>query len=558
MLSELVVENLGVIDRAEMTLGPGSSALTGETGAGKTLLVAALELLCGGRADRAKVRRGATEARVDARFLVPAGHPVMDALVEAGAAADTDPEVVVSRTVTRDGRGKARINGRPVTVSLLADTMGSLVEISGQHEHLKLAEPAVQRALLDGFAGEEVVASATEVARTVRELNATRRRASELEAGARRRARDADVLAFEIEEITSAGVREGEIDELIVAIKRLEHAETLARGVASARAAIKGDAGAVESLGRAATELEALVDADEQLGPLAERLRSSAIEVADVADDLSRHEISPDPDALEQARSRTQALARLRKKYGDSEREILEHLERSRAALEKLEDDDTSVERVEEEITTLEAAALSLATDLSKTRRRAAADLSTRMSELLAELALEGATFEIGLESCELYEGGLESVTFLVAANPGEAPRPLTKVASGGELSRICLALRLAGRSRDVATMIFDEVDAGVGGRAARAVGERLAELGRKPQAQVLVVTHLPQVAAGADSQYVVAKVSSGGRADARVERVEGQARIEELSRMLAGLPDSELAREHAQELLEVASRERT
>jgi DNA repair protein RecN (Recombination protein N) len=556
MLSELVVENLGVIDRAEITLGPGSSSLTGETGAGKTLLVAALELLSGGRADRAKVRRGATEARIDGRFLVSGDHPAASVVAAAGLSADGDGELVVSRTISSDGRGRARVNGHPVTMSLLTELGDRLVEIAGQHEHLALGAPAVQRALVDSFAGPRAVKLAGDVAAAVRDLKAARGRLEELAEGTRQRARDIDVLAFEIAEIEGADVRPGESQELGRLLGRLEHAEGLARGLTDSRAALKGDGGAIESVTRAAAALDALVGADEELGPLAHRLEVAAIEIGDVADELNRFEVAPDPEALEEGRERLQTLARLRRKYGDGEEEVLAHLTRARAALEELQSQDSSVETIRAEAAAAQQRARTVAAELSETRRSASGELAAKVAELLDELALPGARFEVELEPVELYEGGAESVRFLVAADPGETPRPLTKVASGGELSRICLALRLVGRSDDVGTMVFDEVDAGVGGRAARAVGARLAELATGSGAQVLVVTHLPQVAAATDSHYVVTKSVRQGRAEAEVRKVAGAARVEELSRMLAGMPDSELAREHAQELLEVAGKE--
>lgn len=556
MLSELVVENLGVIDRAEITLGPGSSALTGETGAGKTLLVAALELLSGARADRAKVRHGATEARVDGRFALSPTHEVIASLVEAGVLDQGDEEIVVTRTVTADGRSKARINGRPVTVGLLTEVVGTLVEIAGQHEHLRLGAAHVQRDLVDSFAGPDIAAVAADVATAVRELAAAKRRLEELESGSRQRARDIDVLRFEIDEIEAAAPRETESEELALQTRRLENAETLAQGVAAARTALKGEGGALEALAAAAQELDTLAGADEELGPLVDRLRSSIIEIGDVADEIARRDVAPDPGALEDARSRLQTLARLRKKYGATEAEVLAHLERARSTFGALEAQDDSVEATQSQVIAAEEKARDLATKLSKARRRAAPELAAGVSRLLDELALPGAVFEVELAPVELFEGGLETVALTVAANPGETPRPLGKVASGGELSRICLALRLVGRSQDATTMVFDEVDAGVGGRAARSVGQRLAELARETGAQVLVVTHLPQVAAAADTQYVVAKVEKGGRAEARVERLDASARVEELSRMLAGMPDSERAQEHARELLQVADRE--
>jgi DNA repair protein RecN (Recombination protein N) len=561
MLNELVVEQLGVIKRAELSLDRGCSALTGETGAGKTLLVAALSLLLGARGDRSLVRTGAIEARADGRFSIPAGHSAVGLLRAHGVLDDGNDgtgggeiELVVSRTVPADGRsGKARINGRLVTVSLLTEVGPALVEIAGQHEHQRLGASAYQRAVLDQFAGPATVDLASRVSEAVGRATAAADRAAELRASERERSRELDVLRYEINEIENAAIEPGESARLAAEASRLEHAETIAESMHSATQALRGEGGAEELVAGAAARLRGAGVLDEGLVEVTERLETAGYELADVADDLARRAIGPDPDALEAVQARQAALARLGRKYGDDESEVLDYLDRARSRADELGDLVTDLEATDKEARVLRKAAEVLADRLSAVRREAAPRLARAVEDLLADLALGGATFQVSLENRPLYEGGTESVEFRIATSEGETLRPVSRVASGGELSRVALALYLLGAREGADTMVFDEVDAGVGGRAAQSVGRALADLARRTGGQVLVVTHLPQVAAFADRHYRVDKNEDGGRSTAMVEEVSGDNRVAELSRMLAGLPKSERAREHAQELLELA-----
>ena len=553
MLSELVVENLGPIASAEIVLQEGSSALTGETGAGKTLLVTAVTLLVGGRADRGIVRDGTDEARVEGRFVVPEDHPAVG-LLHARELIDgpsAPVEVVVTRTITASG-SRARINGRLVPASVLAEVGPLLVEIAGQHEHHRFGSPRVQREILDVVAGTTAVSLATEVATTVKELVRTERELEELRAGEGERARELDVLRFEIDEIEKVGIRPGETKELIAEANRLENAGELEGGLTEALEHLSGDGGAEERVATAVSALGRLPASEGAIGDALERLSAAAAELRDVAAELSTQTHEPDPAALERVRDRLGDLGRLRRKYGDDEGQILEYLDRSRARADELGSKSDSVQGLEESALDLRARATEKARELTAMRAKAAPKLQKKVESLLAELAMPGSRFVVSIGETGLYEGGLESVTFEISTGTGEKPRPMTKVASGGELSRIALALHLVARGAGAGTMIFDEVDAGVGGAAARAVGGALARLGRDGS-QVLVVTHLPQVAAFADSHYRIQR-RDGVRRDVVVERVEGEERVEELSRMLAGLPESDRARQHAQELLDLAA----
>ena len=560
MLSELVVEGLGVIDRAELHLTEGSSALTGETGAGKTLLVAALGLLVGARSDRSLVRHGASSARVDARFSLAPNHPVRAPIVDLDLDDQMD-ELVLSRTIDADGKSKARINGRPVTMAILHDIGSRLVEIAGQSEHHQLVDGRAQREVLDSFAGEEAVALAQVTAKAVEELHSLTGRLDELQSSERDRARELDVLRSEIAEIEAVAPRPSEGEDLAVGVKRLEHADAIASGIAAALEVLRGDRGIGELVPEARRDLDAIADKDPRIAPLVARLDAVSVEVTDIVDELVRLAVPADPSALAAARERIAELARVRRKFGASEEDVLAYRERSLARVAELEGAGSDEAALAAAVARARETAGSSAERLSHLRHIAATELGRAMERAMDDLALPDARFEVELEPRDLYRGGRESVAFKVTANPGEPVRPLAKVASGGELSRISLALRLltsagASTAGTGTTMVFDEVDAGVGGEAARAVGECLARLGQRSGAQVLVVTHLPQVAAFADHQYVVAKDPTESHTTSVVTKVEGEARVNELSRMLAGLPKSERAREHAQELLELAVRQ--
>ena len=558
MLRELLVEGLGVIERAELSLEPGSTALTGETGAGKTLVVAAVGLLLGGRADRNMVRQDAGEARIEGRFEVAHDHPAVAILSAHGilgeAAEDKPVEIVVFRTIGMGGGGRIRVNGHMATSTLVQELGAELVEIAGQHEHQRLGTPAYQRALLDAYAGEEAVSLARDLAEAVRAAAAARRELEDAKAHGEERARALDVLRHEVTEIEATGVDASEWEQLSSQVQRLEHAESIASGTAEALALLREENAAGDVLRRASDALVTAAEKDPSLRELATRLEAASIEVSDVGQELAGRVVEPDPEALAQARERLDVLGRLRRKYGtENEAALLTRLEESRAKVAELDAADGSLAQLAETAESETARANELARRLSAIRKEAATKLGKEATAAAERLAMPGSRVEVALTSCDLYEGGAETIE-LQLASTGEKGRPIAKIASGGELSRISLALYLLVRGeRGASTMIFDEVDAGVGGEAARAVGEALADLARDGT-QVLVVTHLPQVAAFASAHFQVVKEEAAGRVRASVRWVEGEDRVEELSRMLSGMPGSERAREHAQELLELAA----
>ena len=535
MLVELAIRDLGVVADLRVLLGPGMTAVTGETGAGKTMLVEAIELLVGGRADGVRVRSGAEEAWVEGRFVTG------------------DEEVVLARAVPRSGRSRAYVNGRMTPVAALAEAGARLVDLHGQHAHQSLLAPAAQRAALDAFAGVDH-APLVAARLAVRQLDVA---LADLGGDERARAREADLLRFQLGELDAAGVTDPAEDAALEAEEDALADATASREAATRAAAVlAGDDDDNDALGQAV----AAVTGRAPLAALEARLRSLGAEVADVATDLraAAESLEDDPERLAAVRSRRRTLRELQRKYGDSLEAVMAFGSDARSRLEALEHHGERARELEarraEACRRLAAAEAAV----GARRRAAAPDLARAVQDHLRELALPSGRLDVRVGERE--PGN--DVTFLLAANPGEEPLPLARVASGGELARTMLALRLVlDEAQAPPTLVFDEVDAGIGGEAALAVGRLLAALAARPSGrrsrQVLVVTHLPQVAAFADVQLAVRKVEHDGRARAEATVVAGDDRVAELSRMLSGHPRSAAARGHAEELLAVAARDR-
>lgn len=544
MLVELQIENLGVIERVDLVLGEGLTALTGETGAGKTMLVEAIELLVGGRADAGIVRQGAGEARIDGRFVIDDG-------------AGGEREVVLTRIVPADGRSRAYVDGRASTVAALAELASELVDLHGQHTHQSLLSGTAQRAALDRY-GRIDLAPLREARARITELDAA---LAALGGDERARAREIDLLRFQVGELDAAGIDDPAEDDRLAGQEALL-ADAVAHREAGATAiALLADDDATRDLLARATA--ALGDRP-PFAAAAARLTDLLAELDDVVGELRTltESIEEDPERLAALRERRQLLRDLCRKYGADLAEVMEHHRSSEDRLRDLERYEQRAAELETERSRAVADERAVAREVGERRREAAPGLAALVEARLGELAMAGAALgiEVG-EHPDDHPG--DRVRFLLAANPGTPLMPLNRVASGGELARAMLALRLAltvdapGATPDeraVPTLVFDEVDAGIGGGAAVAVGDALAALARHHQ--VLVVTHLPQVAARADHQVVVTKQIAGGTTQAEVRPVAGEARVAELARMLAG-DAGEVARRHARELLDPPSRRR-
>ncbi|MBI4260351.1 MAG: DNA repair protein RecN [Actinobacteria bacterium] len=543
MLHELHITDLGVIEEVDLELHPGLSVLTGETGAGKTMVTVALALALGERGAAHLVREGASRARVEARFDAPDG--------PAGVEWAEDGELVLARTVSVEGKSTGRIGGQIVPVSALAGVGGDLVEVHGQNQAERLRSPGAQTAFLDRFAGPEHLERVAAYALVWDRFVRARTRLEELTREARDREREKDLLAYQVREIESAGVEPGELEALRAEEARLAHAERLLERAAAAESSLAAEGGGLDSLREAATVLADAASLDPGAAALSARMAALAEEATDAAHEVRayRETVALDPARLEEVRERVQAIRGLERKYGEGEEGILAFLAEARERLGSLSGADEELASLREEAESLEGEAAALAAEVSRGRAAAAPGLAAALTAELLELGMAGASVEVPLHPASgLDRQGAERAEVLFSGGSGQASRPLGKVASGGELSRAMLACRsVLADLDDVPTLVFDEVDAGIGGRAGLAVGRRLARLARTRQ--VLVVTHLPQIACFADRHFRVEKRAG----KATVVQLADEERVAELSRMLSGLPGSEAAATHAEELLAAA-----
>jgi DNA repair protein RecN (Recombination protein N) len=569
MIEELRIRGIGVIADAQLDFAPGFTVITGETGAGKTMILSGIELLRGSRAETGQLRDADGQAEVDAVVSLDSGvrEVVARTLDELGVEiADDDDALIARRTVSGRGRSRAHLGGRPVPVSALSEVWSSLVSVHGQSDQARLRESAPQRELLDRFGGAPLREAVQDYRSVWNEWRSVERELAELRASLAGRERTATLLRLGIAEIEDVAPESGEDTALDAEASVLEHAGGLRDTALGARGLLSGsgedvDAAAVLSMvTRAGEQLAAMSDIDERLAELAMRLSQAATEIADIDAELGDYLRTVDADPVRQAwvEERRSKLGALRKSYGATIDEVLAW----RAdAVAQVEAADGGADRVEE-LARLEFEAAErareLAARLSELRKVAAQELAARVEAELEHLAMPDANLSVEVVSDlgDLHVHGADAVQILLAPHPGATPRPIGKGASGGELSRLALAFEVAlvGES-PTPTMIFDEVDAGVGGSVAVEVGRRLARLAR--DAQVVVVTHLPQVAAFADHHLVVAKDSDGSVTSASVRSVSGEERVGELVRMLSGLEGSTTGAAHAAELLEVARGER-
>ena len=555
MLHELRVENLLLIERAELRLGPGLNVLTGETGAGKTVLAHALDLLLGGKPRSGIVRPGAPEAYVEGVFDVPEELPTaLRELVPDGA-----EEIVLARRVSAEGRTRAYVAGRSATAADLRDLGGALLSFYGQHEHRKLMLASAQLEILDGFCGLEQAGRRAAFAEA---YAAERSAAAELEglrAADGARERELDLLEWELAEIDRAAPDPAEEEALLAERSRLRHLEGLRDASAAALAGLAGEddsgSGSAAVLSAGVRALEQIAGVDAELDALAERLGALAVEADDLAGDLRRYAdgIEAVPGRLDEIEERLALLDRLKRKHGGTLEAVLAHAEACHARRDSLVHAEEAMGEAAARVADARAAMGSRASELRAARAAAAGELGGAVRERLAALAMEGATFEAALATRDGYgPTGGDEVEFLIAPNPGVPAGPLREIASGGELSRVMLALMsVAAGTTGPRTLVFDEVDAGIGGQTARAVGEQLRELGRG--SQVVCITHLPQIASLADRHFTIVKDTSGETARTSVSPLAREEVVGELVRMLGADADDVAARRHAKELLKAA-----
>jgi DNA repair protein RecN (Recombination protein N) len=560
VLHELRIENLLLIERAEIRLTDGLNAITGETGAGKTILAHSLDLLMGGKARPQIVRPGAGEAYVEGVFSLPEGLLDAPGLAElADRLPEGRGEIVLGRRVGSSGRTSAFVEGRSASASDLRALGGRLLAFYGQHEHRKLTLASAQLEVLDAFAGRDHLERRREYRAAHAEARVLEAELAELREREGARERDLDLLRFELAEIDATAPDATEERELAAERGRLRHAEGL-RGAAGGALGLlaggeDGDGGVAGLLAEAEAKLAGVDGVDRELDAIAERAREAAVELTDLAGELRAYleGVQAEPDRLQQVEERLEAIERLKRKHGGSIEAVLEHAERCRAEIERLDGAEERTAELEARLTEVGARRDQLAAELGRVRAEAAGRFEQRVKAELAELAMEGASLEVALEPHpeEYGASGREAVTFLVATNPGMPVSPLRDAASGGELSRMMLALTGLGPDAGARILVFDEIDAGIGGNTARAVGERLRRLadGR----QVICITHLPQIASLATTHFRIEKRREGGETRALVERVDGEDLVAEICRMLGADRGDEAASRHARELLRAA-----
>jgi DNA repair protein RecN (Recombination protein N) len=551
VLTELSVENVALIEEAALELSGGLNVITGETGAGKTLLATALQLLLGARSRSETVRAGAPRATVEGTFVLPedTGPQILaEALGDLAEEVETEDDLVLRRTLTGEGRSRCYVGGVSVPVKALASLGERLVSYHGQREQARLTEPSEQLAILDDFLDETASRAKEEHASLWRAVERDRRELEETRSTAEARLREIDYLRYQVTELEAAGYDPQELDELARERDRLRNVTDLLHSTTAATSALSSEeaTGAIDSLARAASELEAAAAFDSSLRALLERLGGLSAELEDVLYELRSYvdELEADPNRLQAVEDRLAAMRALERKYGDVEG----YLEESRTRLSRLENLDEETAELEGRLAEGERRLGDLAAKLTAGRAAAAERLSGKVQENLGDLNLGKTTFRAQLDPVEPGPSGVERVEFMIQPNPGEPELPVRRYASGGELSRIMLAIRLSQETIEPgATYVFDEVDAGIGGETATAVGAKLRELGKRNQ--VLTITHLPQIASEAGTHVVVSKEESGGRTITRIGRIEGEERRRELARMLSGRID-EASLAHATELL--------
>lgn len=547
MLRSLSIRDFVIVDRLELEFAPGFTVLTGETGAGKSILIDALAMVLGERADAVVVRSGAERAEVSAEFAVAGG---LASWLVGNELGGDDDALLVRRVIESSGRSRGYLNGRPATLAQLREAGEFLVDIHGQHQHQSLLRPAAQRELLDGYG--DLWETAAKVAELYRGWQQRRAGRAALEANAAAFSAERERLQWMARELEALKLKADEWQELTEDHARLAHAASLVEGARMGVDTLAdGDASALAQLNAVLGRLGGLVAHDARLNEIVALMESARIELQEAAQALRRYgeRVDLDPRRLREAEQRMDAVHGAARKYRVPPEALPAKLEEARARLAEM-GESGDVEALRKLEDAAHAACVAEAKKLSAGRKRAAKKLSDEVTAQMQALAMAGGQFEVSLAAAaEVTAHGMESVEFLVSAHKGMAPQPLAKVASGGELSRLSLAVQtVASRVAQVPTLIFDEVDAGIGGRVAEIVGKMLKQLGRRYQ--VMCITHLPQVAATADRQWQVTKTTSGGMPLSRVSPLEGDERVEEIARMLGGVRITETTRRHAAEML--------
>lgn len=563
MITELTIRNLAVIEHVTVSFRNGFSVLTGETGAGKSIIIDALSLIAGGRGSAELVRYGCEKAEIEAQFDIPQGHPAYEALTKIGIETVGDEHLIIRREVSSQGKSTSRINGQLVNLTMLREVGEWLVNIHGQHEHQSLMKAEAHLHWLDLFDSERIVPVRLQYEQSYDRYTELRKELRHLEETSKQALQMADLYRFQIEEIGAASLKIGEDESLSEEKRKLANAEKLFQNVADSYDVLYGSKG-LSAIAKAIQRVGDVAGVDSaKLSPLLEQMQSAYYQLEDAAFQLRdyRDAIEFNPARLEQIEDRLSLIGSLRRKYGDDVGEMIAYAERIRQELLLIENKDETIKRIERDLEREKEALIGVGSKLSKLRQDAAKLLAKGIEAELKALHMERTRFDVsfrridGLDaggSVHLSRNGLDEAEFLISPNPGEPLRPLAKIASGGEMSRIMLAMKsIFARVDRIPVLVFDEVDTGVSGRAAQAIAEKMSELSRF--CQVFSITHLPQVACMADSHYLIQKTVQGDRTFTSVEDVRDSDRVRELARMLGGVEVTETTMNHAREMIELA-----
>lgn len=553
MLQKLTIQNAALIERAELTFAGGLNVLSGETGAGKSVILDCIDFVLGAKADREMVRTGAAECRVTAEFS-PVSPRVAELLDELDI--ESEDTLILSRRLSAEGKGSLKINGNTVTAAMLRRVTANLVEVHGQSEHFSLLKESNQLALLDEIAGEPLAEKKKLLASALADRRTILSDLKKLGGDAKERERRIEILRYQIDEIEKIAPKEGEEEELSALLSRYANAEKILSGLTGAENCITSDGGAADAVSVARRAIGSLARYDERYAQLAERLENAVAELSDIADTAQNYadELDIDEREAQCAQTRYDEIKTLKKKYGSSVKEVLEFLLRAKEEYELLSDSGERYEMLTNSLSKSEDKLYDLACEMDEIRRQTAKTFSARVTEELKTLNIASARFEIAFDSFERADAektgadGLGGVKYLFSANAGEPPKELGKIISGGEMSRFMLAVKaqLSG-GEGVGTYLFDEIDAGISGNTARVVAEKFMKIAKF--SQIIAVTHSAQIAASADRSFLIEKTERNGRACTDIYEIEGQRRVFEVARLI-GQAESEFARKHAEELL--------
>ncbi|MBI5875586.1 MAG: DNA repair protein RecN [Deltaproteobacteria bacterium] len=558
MLLQLNIKDFAIIDNLQVSFGKGLNILTGETGAGKSIIVDAVKLILGDRASAEDIRSSKDEAVVEAMFDISPCKDIANILDESGLRSEEG--LIIRRIISRSGKNKVFINESMANLALLQQTGSRIIDIYGQHDHQSLTRPEEHIDILDSFGG--LAAMKQEFSNVYKEYISIKSELDKLASESRQLAEKQDFLSFQSKEIEAAGLKTGEDEELKKGKEILVHAEKLFDASSSGHEVLYSSGGSVlEKIGHVVNKLKDVSRFDERLKPMVEALESASCQIEDAASFLRDYSGGNrfEPGRLEEVDNRLDAINKLRKKYGQTIEAILQKKAEIDKELDGIIHHDERMEELKKALDVSRDKAISLAKKLSDKRAGAGRMLKKKIEQELADLGMKKTVFEVKIKkdadeagNFQLSENGIDKIEFFISPNPGEEPKPLAKIASGGELSRIMLAIkRTMTRTGKIPVLIFDEVDAGIGGGTAEVVGKKLKEVSKNHQ--VLCITHLPQIAAYADAHYSVEKEVRGGRTCAKIKELKGEEKVAELSRMLGGVKITEKTKEHAVEMLENA-----